>query len=94
VKKGRWGYGYTYLDDDDIVLTRGELLAKPAAWVLSFTQRYFINDSNLFYRPLVNLSFVIDAGLAGNQPFVYHLTKLYGQLTATGWIRHLYPSDS
>jgi hypothetical protein len=70
-----WSYGYTYLDDNDIILSRGELLAKPAALVLSFTQRYFVSNSNLFYRPLVNLSFAIDAQLAGTQAWIYHLTN-------------------
>jgi len=70
-----WRYGYTFLDDNDIILSRRELLAKPAGLVLSFTQRYFVGNSNLFYRPLVNLSFAVDAQFAGTQPWIYHLTN-------------------
>ncbi len=79
-----WGYGFTYLDDNDIVLSRAETLASPAGLVLSFTHRYFVNNSNLFYRPLVNLSFVLDAQLAGTGPWIYHVTN--GLLHATACV--------
>ena len=70
-----WSYGYTYLDDTDIILTHARVLAEPSSLLASFTRRYFLNDFNHYYRPLVNLSFAIDAQLGGTIPSVYHVTN-------------------
>ena len=70
-----WRFGFTYLDDNDIILTKASFLAHPASACDSFTHRYFLNDTNVYYRPFVNLSFVLDAHLAGAEPWVYHFTN-------------------
>jgi len=76
-----WNFELTFLDDNEIILTRAQLLAKSSGFVASFTQRYFLSEVNPYYRPLVNLSFVVNAHLGGSNPWVYHVTN--GLLHAT-----------
>jgi hypothetical protein len=76
-----WDYGYTCLDDVTLIVDKAPLLQKPSSLLGAFTQRYYIDLSKLYYRPLVNLSFVLNAQLGGTQPFVQHLTN--------GWLHAL-----
>ena len=70
-----WNYGLTFLDDRDVIVQKSQLLAEPRAFIESFTQTYFANVTQVYYRPIVNLSFVLDARFGGVHPFVYHLTN-------------------
>ena len=70
-----WGFGLTFLDDNEIVRTRAEWLGKASSFADSFTHRYFLSDVNVYYRPLVNLSFAVNAHLGGSNPWVYHFTN-------------------
>ena len=70
-----WFFGLTNLDDRDVVVQNGDLLAHPHAVIDAVTQPYLANVTQAYYRPIVNLSFVLDAWIGGNRPFVYHLTN-------------------
>jgi hypothetical protein len=88
-----WNYGYTCLDDVIIIVDKAHLLEKPSSLLTAFTQRYYIDLSKLYYRPLVNLSFAIDAQLGGTRPFVYHVTNSWLHALACvlvfAWMRRL-----
>lgn len=70
-------YGFTYLDDDNLILDRAAFLARPSSTLTVFAQRYFDRPYDPYYRPVVNASFVIDAQIGGMQPWVYHLTNVF-----------------
>jgi hypothetical protein len=93
-----WNYGYTQLDDNNIILDRAQLLAQPAGLVTAFTQPHFADLLKLYYRPLVNFSFAIDAQLGDAKPFVYHLTNGWLHaltcLLVFAWLRRLRVGDA
>ena len=70
------GYGFTNLDDDELVLDRQPFLTGPSAVSRAFSEPYFGKDSRSYYRPIVTLSFMADARLGGAAPAVYHRTNL------------------
>jgi hypothetical protein len=68
-------YDFTYLDDNNLVLDQQELLAKPSGLYKVFGHSFFDDPSDAYYRPVVNLSFAVNALLDGVHPFGYHLVN-------------------
>jgi hypothetical protein len=68
-------YGFTYLDDNNLILDQQELLAKPSALYKVFGHSFFNDPSDAYYRPVVNLTFAVNALLGGVCPFGYHLVN-------------------
>ncbi len=72
------GFGYTYFDDDVIILKQFQSIS-------SFTQIGHAFSSFIlppYYRPILTLSFMIDAAIGGNAPWIYHLSNcVYHLLT-------------
>lgn len=78
-------FSYTYLDDNVLILDNYQFLKN-----LSFIPQSFITEvfhsSHLgaaYYRPLLTISFILDAQIGGISPFIYHLSNLLIHLTAT-----------
>jgi protein O-mannosyl-transferase len=69
-------YDFSYLDDNDLILDEQAFLARPSSALAVFGQSYFGSKSQSYYRPVVNLSFVIDAQWSGTRPFGYHFTNV------------------
>jgi hypothetical protein len=70
-----WSYGYSQLDDNELILDQRLFLAKPPGMFAVFSRPYLASGSNVYYRPIVNLSLVINAQFSGVRPFGYHLTN-------------------
>jgi hypothetical protein len=71
-----WSYDYTYLDDNDLILDQRSFLVNPSSMFGAFGRTYFGGASESYYRPVVNLSFVLDAQWTGTRPFGYHFTNV------------------
>ncbi len=71
-----WSYDYTYLDDHDLIFGQRSFLAEPSSIFGAFGRTYFGGASESYYRPVVNLSFVLDAQWTGVRPFGYHFTNV------------------
>ena len=69
-------YGFTNLDDDDLILERQPFLTASSAISRAFEEPYFGMNSHSYYRPVVTLSLMADARLGGTSPYVYHRTNL------------------
>jgi hypothetical protein len=72
------GFDYTYLDDRDLIVDDHAFLARPASWLRALTRPYMqvVDKEHSYYRPLVTLSYGLDAQWSGIRPFGYHLTNV------------------
>lgn len=80
------GFGFTYLDDDVLVLDDQAFLSQPSSVERAFSRPYFPSASrdHAYYRPLVTASFAIDTQLGGKDPRAYHLTNVVLHALAAG----------
>ena len=68
-------YDFTYLDDNNLVLDQQEIISKPSGLYKVFGHSFFNDPSDAYYRPVVNLSFAVNALIDGVRPFGYHLVN-------------------
>jgi tetratricopeptide (TPR) repeat protein len=71
-------FDFTYLDDNVLILDNLFYLKNLGNIFKIFTIEVFhvLHASAAYYRPLLTLSFMIDAQFSGANPFVYHLTNV------------------
>ncbi|MFA6995335.1 MAG: hypothetical protein WC249_02900 [Patescibacteria group bacterium] len=69
-------FDLTYLDDNTLILDRQNVLADYKNIATIFSTDAFFSGTNFYYRPLLNLSFMIDAQFGGHHYFVYHLDNI------------------
>ena len=69
------GYDYTYLDDKTLIIDQGAQLCTPSSLGTAFCRTYTAVTSDTYYRPLVSLSFAVDAQYSCLRPMGYHLTN-------------------
>lgn len=71
-------FGFTYLDDYDLVVDDAAFLAHPGSLFGAFGRSYMhvVDAQHPYYRPLVTLSYALDAHWSGTHPFGYHLTNV------------------
>jgi protein O-mannosyl-transferase len=72
------GFGFTYFDDDTIILKQFSSISSFSQIGNAFTT--FILPP--YYRPILTLSFMIDAAIGGNAPWIYHLTAIFWHFAA------------
>ncbi len=72
-------FDLTYLDDNALLLDRNWLLKD----FLNLPRLFFEPDllSEVFYRPVLGLSFMLDTQWGGTSPVMFHLTNLVIHLT-------------
>ena len=78
------GFGFSYLDDDALILEQQATLTEPSAVWRAFARPYFSTSPTLpssgrdhaYYRPLVTASFALDAAWSGSHPRGYHVTNV------------------
>jgi hypothetical protein len=75
-------FDFTYFDDDRLVLADQAFLREPANVRRAFPRDVFRSVSPTC-RPLLTLSFMVDAQAGGGAPFVYHLTNVVLHALAT-----------
>ena len=72
------GFSFTDLDDRDFVVDDHESLVQPGvvSRALSRSYMHVVDPSHAYYRPLVTLSYALDARWSGVRPGGYHLTNV------------------
>jgi hypothetical protein len=72
------GFALTDLDDRDLLVDDQTFLAQPASLVRAFGRAYMhvVDPAHAYYRPMVTVSYGLDALLSGARPIGYHLTNL------------------
>lgn len=72
------GFGFTGLDDRDLVVGDQAFLAQPANLLRVFGRSYLhvVDAAHGYWRPLVTASYVLDAQWSGARPLAYHATNL------------------
>jgi len=71
-------FGFSYLDDDALVLDQQAFLSQPSSVWRSFGRTYLpsAGRDHAYYRPVMNASLALDARWSGVKPFGYHLTSV------------------
>lgn len=67
------GFGLVYCDDYEIIVRDAERLEEGGGLTAELTTGYMTTD---YYRPVVNVSFLLNSAIGGRNEFVYHLTNL------------------
>jgi protein O-mannosyl-transferase len=71
-------FEFTDLDDRDLIVDDYAFLRQPAAILRAFARPYLsiVDGEHPYYRPLVTISYVLDARWTGLRPVGYHLTNV------------------
>jgi len=71
-------FNFTYLDDNNLILDNFYFIRNISNIAAAFGQDVFRQISSLafYYRPLLTVSFIIDAQFNGASPLVFHLTNI------------------
>jgi hypothetical protein len=86
-------FGFTGLDDRDLVIDDAAFLADPANLVRVFGRSYMhvVDATHAYWRPLVVASYVLDAQWRGASPLAYHATNVLLHAAASAlvlpWLR-------
>jgi protein O-mannosyl-transferase len=77
-------FGFTYLDDNTLILDNSGFLSNISNIFEAFRQEVFhiLHSSAAYYRPILTVSFMLDAQLGGVNPFIYHLSNILIHLLA------------
>ncbi|MCX6267699.1 MAG: tetratricopeptide repeat protein [Bacteroidetes bacterium] len=74
--------GFVYFDDDILILDNYDKISHLTNIGLAFRTDAFLSNLSPYYRPLMNVSFMVDAAIGGKSPMIYHLGNLiYHMLT-------------
>jgi Flp pilus assembly protein TadD len=71
-------FGFTSLDDVDLLVGDHAFLARGSALWRAFgrSHLYVVDPRHAYYRPLVTVSYALDAQWSGVRPFGYHATNV------------------
>jgi hypothetical protein len=69
-------FKFTNFDDTILIVDHYPFIRDLANIPRAFCQKIFLDSSDLFYRPLLAVSLILDAQWGGISPFVYHLTNI------------------
>jgi len=71
-------FGFSYLDDDALIVDQQQALAPPAGLWRAFARPYFppSGRDHAYYRPLASASYSVDAALFGARAGGYHVTNV------------------
>ncbi len=76
-------FGFTYLDDNLLILDNQYFLKHLSNIITAFKEDVFFSNSDAYYRPILTLSFMLDAQLGGASAFMYHLSNILMHLAAS-----------
>jgi len=78
-------FDFTYLDDGRLIVENRQFLKNPSNIITAFRQDVLAGPSGagIYYRPLLTLSFMLDAQLGGASAAIYHLTNIILHLLAS-----------
>lgn len=66
----------TYLDDNTLILDRSEVISDVSTIKTVFSSDAFFSNNRLYYRPMLNLSFMADAQFGVFNYPAYHISNL------------------
>src|SRR4030043_713196 len=71
-------FKYTYFDDNVLILDNLFFLKEIGNFFNAFTMEVFhvLHASAAYYRPMLTISFMMDAIFSGANPFLYHFTSV------------------
>lgn len=69
-------FDFVALDDYDLIINKQHILRETKNIPLLFKTNLFMSESGAYYRPIVMMSFMVDALIGGKNPFVYHLSNV------------------
>jgi tetratricopeptide (TPR) repeat protein len=71
-------FGFTGLDDRDLIVGDQAFLARPGNLLRLFGRSYLhvVDPTHAYWRPLVTASYVLDAQWSAARPFGYHATNV------------------
>jgi len=71
-------FGFTYFDDNVLVLENLFFLKDISNIFRTFTMEVFhvLHASAAYYRPMLTISYMIDAQFSGSSPFFYHFSSV------------------
>jgi hypothetical protein len=78
-------FDFTYLDDNVLILDNINFLSNLGNIPLVFKQEVFhiLHTSASYYRPILTLSFMLDAKIGGDHAWIYHLDNVVLHLIAS-----------
>jgi len=78
-------FGFVYFDDNSLIIDNFFFLKDIVNITKIFTQGVFhvIHAPETYYRPMLTLSFILDAQMRGLDPFFYHLTNIILHLVSS-----------
>ena len=76
-------FGYTFLDDNVLILKNYDFLKDMAHIVPAFVQKVFAKSYLPYYRPLLTVSFMLDAQIGGTSLVFYHMTNILFHIAAS-----------
>ncbi len=79
---------YVVLDDDKLIRENMPFLSDPANVLKAFSAHYFQPESiyGYYYRPLVTVSFMLDAWMSGGNVWAFHATNVALHIVATWFV--------
>jgi len=72
-------YDFVHFDDDVLILNNYEYISDYKNIPKFFLNSVFCSnaDDDNFYRPVLTLSFLINAMISGKEPYIYHATNVF-----------------
>ena len=70
-------FGFTFFDDEDLIVRNMKFLSDISNVFRAFCLKlYPLGQLNPYYRPLLAVSFILDAQIGGASPAAYHVTNI------------------
>ena len=69
-------FQFSYLDDNQLIIDNFHFIKDLGNIGQAFFTDVFLSSTQAYYRPLLNVSFIIDAQFGGAEPFFYHLSNI------------------
>ncbi len=78
-------FGLAYLDDNNLILDNFYFIKNIGSIIAAFGQDIFrlFNGGEIYYRPLLTVSLILDAQISGINPLFYHITNVILHLLAS-----------
>jgi len=76
-------FDFSYLDDNALILDNHYILSDVRNVGLVLSSDVFFSTDRNYYRPLLNLSLMLDTAIGGTNPLVFHLCNILLHLLAS-----------
>ncbi|MFH1230981.1 MAG: tetratricopeptide repeat protein [Planctomycetota bacterium] len=76
-------FDFAYFDDDKLIIEPYNFLKNISNIFETFRQDVFGAEVGIYYRPLLTISFMLDAQISGLAPWMYHLSNIIIHIIAS-----------